>query len=444
MNIKQLNEELEKVLNEPITEISVETASKVRDARKAREKELRAEMDRLEDEYCNTKRKADKADTYIHKKNMIPVNQVKDEIAKILRDKPSDPNASRELKKGWGRSKFFNIEFTYNDKAFNWIILVDSKSYEGGGHNIIALRSKEKDEGKISYYHGNTIWYSFHSIVSDNDDLGLWNAALQAVKKYFNVNDDISLNEEIEKVLNEGIKDDINYFFNKGKMAIDDKIDYLFNKYVPTEGMCKTVGGEIIRALCRVVYRWLNDGDMFFKDYGIETCAASAIFLMDNCNQEISNLIIDLSEMDSEDYYTKGLEKLKQQVLKFLDENSKLFKKPNTNDSLKTNVNDYNYTYYYGVSFDVHFLSDDEGFESIQEAIDYAENEIESSYEVMDFSIDKNYLNNPSTDSEVAWITAEVEDSDYDGYDEDDEYTESETKEITATISICATKLNLI
>ena len=251
------------------------------------------------------------------------------------------------------------------------------------------------------------------------------------------------LNEEIEKVLNEGIKDDINYFFNKHNMAVDDKIDYLFNKYVPQEGKAKTVGGEIIRALCRVVYRWMNDGDMFFKDYGIETCAASAIFLMDNCNQEISNLIIDLSETQSEDYYTKGLEKLKQQVLKFLDENSKLFKKPNTNDSLKTNVDDYNTAYYYEINFDDPFLSGDEGYESIEEAITYAENQIESNYEVRDIFNDKNHLSYLSVDSEVAWVTAEVIDSDYDDYDEDDEQSEPETKEITATITVSEVRLIL-
>ena len=256
------------------------------------------------------------------------------------------------------------------------------------------------------------------------------------------------LNEEIEKVLNEGIKDDINYFFNKRNMALDDKIDYLFNKYVPAEGKAKTVGGEIIRALCCVVYRWTNDGDMFFKDYGIETCAASAIFLMENCNETISKVIQDLSEADIEDYYTKGLEKLKQEVLKFLDENSKLFKQLNNNDSLETDVNSYDIICYYEVSFDDPFLSGDEGYDSIRDAIAYAERAIESEYEVVDIYADENYINNPTTGSEVAWVTGEVLESDYDNYDdendeEEDYDSDAPTKEVTASIIVSEVRLIL-
>ena len=248
------------------------------------------------------------------------------------------------------------------------------------------------------------------------------------------------LNEQIEKVINEGIRDDINYFFNKRNMPVDDKIDYLFNKYVPAEGPAKTVGGEIIRALCRVVYRWTNDGDMFFKDYGIETCAASAIFLMENCNETISKVIQDLSEADIEDYYTKGLEKLKQEVLKFLDQNSKLFKQSINKDSLETDIDSYDIICYYEVSFDDPFLYGDEGYESIEEAIAYAENAIESEYEVMDISTDENYINNPNTGSEVAWVTAEVLESDYD--DEDDD-SDAPTKEVTASITVSEVRLIL-
>lgn len=251
------------------------------------------------------------------------------------------------------------------------------------------------------------------------------------------------LNEEIEKVLNEGIRDDINYFFNKRNMALDDKIDYLFNKYVPAEGKAKTVGGEIIRALCRVVYRWMNDGDMLFKDYGIETCAPSAVYLMQNCNETISNIIQDLSETDYEDYYTKGLEKLKQEVLKFLDENSKLFKQSNSKDSLETNVDSYDTICYYEVTFDDAYLSGDKGYESLEDAIEYAKHAIESEYEVVDIREDENYINNPSTGSEVAWVTAEVLESDYDDEDDEDDHSDGSTKEVTGSITVSEVRLSL-
>jgi hypothetical protein len=229
-------------------------------------------------------------------------------------------------------------------------------------------------------------------------------------------------------------------------MPVDDKIDYLFNKYVPAEGQAKTVGGEIIRALCRVVYRWTNDGDMFFKGYGIETCAASAIYLMENCNETISNVIQDLSETDRETYYTRGLEKLKEEVLKFLDQNSKLFRQPNSKDSLETEIDSYDIISYYQVTFDDPDLAEDEGYESVDEAIRYAEHAINSTYEVIEINADENYINNPNSGDEVAWVTAEVSESDYDDeYDEEDEdnYNDIPTKEVNASIVVSEIRLIL-
>ena len=43
--------------------------------------------------------------------------------------------------------------------------------------------------------------------------------------------------------------------------------------------MCETVGGEIIRAINRLGYRWWNDGDKFFVGYGVETCGSDALLI---------------------------------------------------------------------------------------------------------------------------------------------------------------------
>lgn len=52
-----------------------------------------------------------------------------------------------------------------------------------------------------------------------------------------------------------------------------------------TEGMMepsgpsKTVEGEIVRAVNKIVYRFFNDGDFFYKGYGAETAGGAALFL---------------------------------------------------------------------------------------------------------------------------------------------------------------------
>lgn len=49
------------------------------------------------------------------------------------------------------------------------------------------------------------------------------------------------------------------------------KIVAMFDELVPAQGPAETVAGEIVRAANRLVYRALNDGDVFWEDYGIET-----------------------------------------------------------------------------------------------------------------------------------------------------------------------------
>ena len=50
----------------------------------------------------------------------------------------------------------------------------------------------------------------------------------------------------------------------------DAKFDELFDKYVPACGKANTLGGEIVRAINRIVYRYYNDGDTVDRYYGNE------------------------------------------------------------------------------------------------------------------------------------------------------------------------------
>ena len=45
------------------------------------------------------------------------------------------------------------------------------------------------------------------------------------------------------------------------KSEIQNEINALFEELVPPVGKTDTVASEIIRATCRIVYRWYNDKD---------------------------------------------------------------------------------------------------------------------------------------------------------------------------------------
>ena len=58
--------------------------------------------------------------------------------------------------------------------------------------------------------------------------------------------------------------------------------DVLFDKLVPSSGDSETVEGELIRAINRIIYRFYNDGDFFYKGYGIETAGGAHSFLINS------------------------------------------------------------------------------------------------------------------------------------------------------------------
>jgi hypothetical protein len=59
----------------------------------------------------------------------------------------------------------------------------------------------------------------------------------------------------------------------------EKRVDALFKKLVPTMGPADTVEGEMIRAISRILYRYFNDGDYFFRGYGLETAKPSVDWL---------------------------------------------------------------------------------------------------------------------------------------------------------------------
>lgn len=124
---------------------------------------------------------------------------------------------------------------------------------------------------------------------------------------------------------------------NSGK-SDDDKISELFEIFVPRSGISDTVGGEIIRALMRIDYRYYNDGDYFCCGYGLETCGGSADYLASNTSDSINELIYNFVDKNSsiritDSVYEKFLDELRPMVLSFLTDHLELFATLNTTDS---------------------------------------------------------------------------------------------------------------
>ena len=112
-----------------------------------------------------------------------------------------------------------------------------------------------------------------------------------------------------------------------------DVLDDIFNDVVPSSGKADSVGGEIVRAMMRILYRDYNDGDVFYDGYGLETAGPSAEYLMDTV-EEVSDELKRIVERELEDdEYTEALEDATATILHYLVDNSHLFGEPNEEDS---------------------------------------------------------------------------------------------------------------
>ena len=103
----------------------------------------------------------------------------------------------------------------------------------------------------------------------------------------------------------------------------------LWSKYVPSMGMANTVGGEILRAMSRIIYRYYNDGDMVGIGYGNQTVNSSDRYLYEE--------VPGYSTLDGicfEDVYEEIMLRNHRTIFEFLTgEGKHLFEIANTIDS---------------------------------------------------------------------------------------------------------------
>lgn len=148
----------------------------------------------------------------------------------------------------------------------------------------------------------------------------------------------------------------------------EDQIDCLHSDVVPTEGKAESLGGELVRAIVRIIYRDRNDGDKFFQGYGLETCGSSAMFLYNNgFDTQIDHIIENAGRYeDDEDAYSDAINKLGQLVLDRIQNEPELLTTLNDVDSRDV---DYTYIEEQQPTYDFEFYGSDDIVELVDAEI---------------------------------------------------------------------------
>lgn len=135
-----------------------------------------------------------------------------------------------------------------------------------------------------------------------------------------------------------------------GKLSREDDATFesLYDMYVPACGKAATLGGEILRAISRIVYRYYNDGDTVNHYYGSDYnyLKVADEFLDANVKGYYA-----LSEMNWELHYEDELCKNLKVCLDYVVNNPVVFETPNERDFIEESLcekyrvpqNDYDY-----------------------------------------------------------------------------------------------------
>lgn len=110
----------------------------------------------------------------------------------------------------------------------------------------------------------------------------------------------------------------------------DAKFDELFDKYVPACGKANTLGGEIVRAINRIVYRYYNDGDTVDRYYGNDYNLLRACDTFLNMYCPAYHSLSNINELEYEKHLCDRLKK----VLDYLIANPNVFEIPNSIDCI--------------------------------------------------------------------------------------------------------------
>ena len=148
----------------------------------------------------------------------------------------------------------------------------------------------------------------------------------------------------------------------------EDQLDAVHSLIVPTEGKADSLGGELVRAIVRIIYRDRNDGDKFFQGYGLETCGSSAMFLYNNgFDTQIDYIIENAGRYeDDDDAYSDAINKLGQLVIDRIQNEPELLTTLNDVDSRSI---EYTYIEEQQPTYDFEFYGSDDIVELVEAEI---------------------------------------------------------------------------
>lgn len=113
----------------------------------------------------------------------------------------------------------------------------------------------------------------------------------------------------------------------ENRKYIDDK----YERFVPWSGKANTVGGEIVRAINRIVYRFYNDGDTVYYYYG------SSKNLNWACDDYLCNHVdgyVTLKDVYDDTDFERQLSRNFNHIAEWLMKNESLFSQENDTDCL--------------------------------------------------------------------------------------------------------------
>lgn len=121
----------------------------------------------------------------------------------------------------------------------------------------------------------------------------------------------------------------------------ENRINSLFEELVPPIGKADSLAGEIIRATCRIGYRYFNDGDYIGIGYGKETCNPAARFLLKQTGTgdgaRIASVVEELWGLADETAYEQKLDELNGLVADYISNHPEL-RKTETEDMFSCTV----------------------------------------------------------------------------------------------------------
>jgi hypothetical protein len=106
---------------------------------------------------------------------------------------------------------------------------------------------------------------------------------------------------------------------------LEKRNEPLYDELVPGQGASDYVEGEMIRAINRIIYRFYNDGDKFWEDYGTETAGPAHSYLInsDRIPQEIrsklESIFDEIVHVYEDEAYTAAVKKALGVVLDYVE-----------------------------------------------------------------------------------------------------------------------------